>query len=196
MPPLAMTLVVEGDSDEAVARRILTCLGVHAGPVYGKRGKGHIDTQLRRYNQAARHAAWLVLRDQDNDGECPGQLQRHLLSSPSRHMCFRIAVREVESWLMGDRKAFARFLGIPLRLVPLSPELESDPKHRVIALARQSRHTDMRKDIPPRWAHTTVGPLYTSRMIEFAQIWDPLVASLVCPSLARCLAAIRRMSPT
>lgn len=54
-------------------------------------------------------------------------------------MCFRIAVREVEAWLLADAEQAAGFLAVPLARIPAEPETLPDPKATLIALAGRSR---------------------------------------------------------
>jgi hypothetical protein len=62
----------------------------------------------------------------------------------------------------------------------------------VVDLARRSRRRAIRDDFVPReGSGRRIGPLYTSRMIEFVEDmtagWRPDEAARLSPSLARCL---------
>jgi hypothetical protein len=197
---VALSAAVEGDVDEATVRRIADHLGVAIHAVYGKRGKPHLLQKLGAYNNAARFAPWLVLIDLNQDAKCAPPFRTRHLSDPARHMCFRVAVHEVESWLMADRRRLASFLGVPIARIPANPELDPDPKQTIVSLARNSRRATIRRDVAPRLGSgRTIGPLYTSRLIEFvtdAQAgWRPEIAAKACPSLARCLRALRDLAP-
>jgi hypothetical protein len=93
---------VEGFVDEAVMRRLLLYVGAIPGTVYGRQGKAYLKQHITRYNAAARHSAWVILIDLDNDAACAPTLQKTWLPSHAPHMCFRIAVRDVETWFRGD----------------------------------------------------------------------------------------------
>lgn len=111
-------------------------------------------------------------------------------------MRLRIAVREVEAWLLADRERFATFLGGAAGALPVSPEAEPDPKHSVVVVARRSKRRALREDIVPRpGSGRREGPGYASRMIEFVldkkRGWRPEVAALRAESLRRCITALQ-----
>ena len=90
------------------------------------------------------------------------------LPNPAAHMCFRIAVRAVEAWLLADRERIAQLLKITIAHVPQNPDELNDPKQQLINLARGSRLHTIRSDLAPReGSGRPVGPLYTARMIQF-----------------------------
>jgi hypothetical protein len=183
-----VSAVVEGDVDEAVLRRLIESAGAVAGPVYGKMGKDHVRRQIRGYNHAARLAPWLVLVDLDREADCAPTLRRAWLPDPAPQLCFRVAVRAVEAWLLSDRNNLGRFLGIAVARIPLQPEMEPDPKRTMVALAAGSRRREIRLDMAPRPASgRQVGPAYSSRLIEFVESsWNPEAAIERSDSLQRC----------
>ena len=91
---------VEGTVDEAVVRRLILHIGAEPGAMYGKNGKPHLRKHLKGYNEAARHTPWMVLVDLDHDADCAPPFRTEWLPSVAPYMCFRIAVREVEAWLL------------------------------------------------------------------------------------------------
>jgi hypothetical protein len=190
----SVTVAVEGDIDAAVARRILTELGFPLGPIHGRQGKGQLDKGLRGYNNAARYAHWLVIRDLDQDAECAPGLVKRLMPASSAYMCLRVAVRQIEAWLLADRSGIAAWLQVPLEIVPEDPETLRDAKAAVVQLAQRSRNRRLREDVVPAPnTSAKVGPGYTARIIEFAtNVWRPRVAAEVCESLAGCLKAVER----
>jgi hypothetical protein len=57
-----------------------------------------------------------------------------------QQLFFRVAVRETESWVMSDRKRFARFLGIKEVNMPSNPNELNDPKKFIFEMiGRHSR---------------------------------------------------------
>lgn len=193
---------MEGVLDEVVLRRLGEHTGICVGSVYGKKGKRYLQGKIANYNQAARFSSWVVLVDLDGDFECAPSLRAHWLPSPARYMCFRVAVREVESWLLADRASIAQFLGISQRKVPISVDDLDDPKQTLIGLARASRRSAIREDMAPRQgSDASIGPAYTSRMMEFVSAqgeprWRPSLAAEVSPSLSRCIDALAQLCGT
>jgi len=184
---IVINAAVEGDLDEAVLRRLVLEAGAVLGLIYGKKGRENLELRLRGFNHAAQINRWVVLVDLDRD-ECPVSLRGDWLPEPARLMCFRIAVRAVESWLLADREAMAGFLEIALSKVPHNPEAEFDPKRVLIDLARSSRSPEIRRDmVPHRESGRTVGPGYSSRMKDYTtNHWRPEVAAESSDSLRRC----------
>jgi hypothetical protein len=199
--PCFVSAAVEGSLDEAVVRRLLAEVGAYVGPVYGKKGKGHLQQRINGYNSAARYSPWIVLIDLDHDADCAPPLRASWLPDPSENMCFRVAVREVEAWLLADRDRIAHFLSVAKARVPIEPEAEEHPKNVIVNLAASSRRRDIREDIVPRrGSGGAVGPAYTSRLIEYVQDqqsgWRPQVAADHSESLRRCIACLRELVET
>jgi hypothetical protein len=193
--PLVVTVAIEGPGDVPLVERLLETVGLDVGNVYVLGGKATLDRRLAGFNHAARHAQWLVLRDLDSDAACAPELKAELLPTPGAHMCFRIAVRAAEAWLLADRERIAPFLGIPRERVSAAPESLDDPKQAVVNLARRSRFRAIRADmVPATGTSARVGPGYTSRIVEFARDhWRPKVAARHSPSLAACVRSLERL---
>ena len=199
-----VSAAVGGLLDEAVVRRLLESAGAAVGAVYGKNGKQALLERIAGYNHAARYQPWLVLLDLNSDGECAPPVRSQWLPHPADLMCFRIAVREVEAWLLADRERIATVIGVRRALIPGNPEQLADPKQALVNLARQSRRRAICKDIVPRpGSGRDVGPGYVSQMVEFVvRHWSPDEASQAAPSLrrardnlARIICAARSMLP-
>lgn len=190
----AISAAVEGTLDEAVVRRLVRHAGARAGTVYGKNGKPFLKERIGGYNNAARHAPWIVLVDLDSESDCAPPLRAAWLPHPAAQMCFRVAVRAVEAWLMADAERLAAFIGVARRRIPADPEREEHPKRAMVNLARSSRRRDVRQDMVPReGSGRTVGPAYTSRLVEYAtDRWRPDVAARRADSLRRAVACVRR----
>ena len=183
-----ISCAVEGSLDEAVLVRLIRDVGGAPGPVYGRKGKALLRQKIQGYNNAARRTPWLVLVDLDHDAECAPPFRDEWLPRPSPNMCFRIAVKEIEAWLLADPGHLARFLGVPLSSVPRGSELLDYPKEVIVNLARRSRRREIREDMVPRQGSgLSIGPAYSSRLIEFSQtLWRLRVAERNADSLRRC----------
>lgn len=185
----SVTVAVEGAVDASVVRRLLEGVGAGEGPVHVARGKATLLSRLGGYNHAATRSPWLVLVDLDRDADCVPPFRQQWMPAPAAHMCFRVAVRMIESWLLADRERFARFLGVSAARLPREPDDVDDPKGTVVELARTSRRRDIREELVPRaGSGRRVGALYPSRLIEFVSgSWRPDEARGRSDSLDRCL---------
>lgn len=186
---------VEGPTDEAVVRRLIEHAGGVAGFVYGKKGKPEIKKNISGYNNAARHQPWIVVVDLDQDGGCAPEIIGEWLPAPARHLCFRFAIRAIESWLLADSATLARFLSVPQVKIPHDPDSLTDPKQILVNLARRSRKKSIRDDMVPReGSGRLVGPAYASRAIEFAKNhWRPAEATRHSDSLRRTIACLTKL---
>jgi hypothetical protein len=150
---------------------------------------------LPSFNYAARHRPWAVVIDLNTRHACAPALLGSVLPAPAALMCVRVAVRQVEAWLMADRERLARFLRVSIALVSQDPDELRNAKQAMVNLARRSRVGAIRADmVPEPGSGVSVGPAYASRIIEFAtddvEGWRPSVAEGRSPSLRRARAAL------
>lgn len=194
--PVYCSIAVEGDVDGKVAERLLEHVGARTAALYVTRGKDRLQAKLPGYNQAARFSPWLVLVDLNQKLDCAPLLRAAWLPSPAPHLCFRVAVRTLEAWLMADAQRLADFLGVPAGAVPRKPESELRPKETMVNLARRSRRREIREDMVPReGSGRPVGNAYSSRLVEFASgRWRPVVAARRSDSLRRCIRCVERLA--
>ena len=138
-----------------------------------------------------------MLTDQDVPSQCPPQLvQTWTKGERNIEFFLRVAVMEVESWVMADRKGFADFLSIPFNRIPEDTDVIPQPKEFLVSLARLSKKTRLRQDIVPLPGATSkVGPGYNSRLGEFVHSrWSPNQAASVSVSLQRTLVQLRNFA--
>ncbi len=193
--PVVISAAVEGGVDEAVARRLVRHVGGQPGAVYGKGGKPSVLNNLKGYNNAGRHSPWFVLVDLDRDRDCAPLARTEWLPQPAPRLCFRIAVRTVEAWLMADVETLASYLDIARNKVPADTESLESPKTTLVNLARRSRRRRIREDMAPRQdSGRQVGPAYESRIIEYVDTtWRPQIAARRADSLQRTIVCLRRL---
>ncbi len=190
---------MEGLVDEAVLRHRLKHVGAEPGTIYGKAGKQALLQRVGGYANAARFSPWVVLVDLDDDDECAPPFATTVLATIPAKMCLRVAVREIEAWLLADRERAAAFFGVRVAEIPQAPETVLQPKRAVVDIARRSRRRAIRDDMVPRAASgRIVGPAYTSRLIEFvsdeSRGWRPDIALTRSQSLTRAIACLERIA--
>lgn len=189
-------IAVEGDSDEGAVRSILREFGLSVRLTQGKSGKDGLLKKLPAYNKSAKHIPWFVLVDMDSADSCVVEKVNAWLRDPSDLMVFRVAVAELEAWLLADREAIADFLGVSKAKIPRNPDQISDPKQVIVNLARTSRRRDIREGLVPRpKSGIAVGPTYASDVRYFGdELWRPRIAALESPSLNRCLRRVEELA--
>jgi len=185
-----VNLVFEDDLSGVVLRRLLSEIrpGCQIGLNYRTGGKGNIKRKLMGFNNAAKGMSYLILVDLDTEYECPPSLLSDWFvynKHPNLH--FRIAVREVESWLLASRGAFSNYLGISKSEIPEISDHIQSPKELLLEIVSKSGKKSIREDIVPHIRTTAkVGPNYNHRLIEFVnQRWDYHEAIMCSESLSR-----------
>jgi len=160
------------------------------------RGKGKIKKQIGAYNNAAKYGYYFVIADLDTEYKCASSLiQDWLPGQRASQLLFRVAVHEVESWLLADRENFAAFFSVSKQLIPLNPDSETDPKRTVIALAKKSRKRDIREDIVPIDDYAAIGPGYNIQLQSFIQnVWNIDSARKNSQSLDRAVKSLEKMA--
>ena len=203
---ISINLAVEDDLSEHFLRTLLDQCGrsYEVGAVFGKQGYGFLKNKLRGFNNAANHQPYILLTDLDRR-PCATELIQDLFkcsvadypSRKGRNLLLFIAFREVETWLMADREAFASFLRIRVQEITSTPELIPDPKEYLIGLARKSKNRLIREDIVPLdGSLATKGPDYNGRLAEFLlSRWRMQVAVQNSPSLSRAVHVLQNFCP-
>ncbi len=196
---IPIQLAVEDDLGEAIMTKIFIESGRNyfITACYGKKGNTYLKQKIAGFNSAAKGSPFLVLTDLDNE-ECAVMLIEEWLHAPKHHnLLFRVAVREVESWILAHRAAFAKFLGIKQSLIPESIESIPNPKELLILLASKSRYRNLRESIVPAIGSTAKkGPDYNAVLSFFvSNNWSAFEASKHSNSLRRAMSEIQSFVP-
>ena len=106
---MTLYIVCEDQLSEAVMRKMVA--GSSSTLIkdivsLGKKGRGYIKKRINDFNNQ-NALPFFVLADLDKD-ECAPVLIKSWMRRPlQQNIVFRIAVREVESWLLADTKGFS-----------------------------------------------------------------------------------------
>lgn len=199
MDVIPVNLATEDELSEMTLRRLLLHAGrgYAIGNAYGRRGFGYLRNTINDWNRAARHLPFIVLTDLDQY-PCATALLDDWLSGPLHdNLLLRIAVREVESWLLADRANLAEFLHTQIKHLPTQPDLIPDSKAALIDAARRSRSKDIRERIVPRPGSTAKqGREYNACLAEFVFArWSIAAAAAHSLSLQRTVARLESFTP-
>jgi hypothetical protein len=198
MSPIPVNLATEDELSELTLYRLLEVIGGYAvGTPYRRGGFGYLRRTIRGWNSAAKGIPFIVLTDLDSY-RCPMELIDDWLKVPKHeNLIFRVAVREVESWLLADAANLAHFLGVRRSLIPDTPDLLHDPKRTLVELARKSHLGRIRTGIaPPRGSSAKQGPDYNGCLGEFVRkSWNVNDAMKYSPSLEKAVVRLSRFAP-
>lgn len=160
--------------------------------IVNARGYGQLKSGMTKFRNASHTLPHIVLTDLDRYPCPPALLADWKATGLPARMLLRIAVKEVEAWLLADRAGIADFLGVARSKVPHHPEKVADPKRCLINLARNGRKKRLAMEIVPEaGSPTAIGPLYNQRLSEFVDsTWCVEDARSLSPSLDRTLSRL------
>jgi hypothetical protein len=161
-------------------------------------GYSYIRRKISGFNNAAKVTPYLVLTDLDRNECAPALIKEWLPHRQHPNLLFRVAVREVENWVMADRSSFAKFLGIESKLIPQDIDQKvPKPKKFLLELTVRSRKKDIKYAILPRKGSTArVGPNYNDTLISFLRkYWRIQEAIKYSDSLKRMFRSLENFQP-
>lgn len=198
MIPIPVNLATEDELSETVLHRILSLMNRYAvGTAYRRGGFGYLRRTIHGWNNAARGIPFIVLTDLDTC-ECPRALINDWLPGDQHpNLLLRVAVRDVESWILADT-AFAAFLNVRHAERPVDCDTIPDPKSTIVELARNSRSKSIRERVVPRTGSTAKqGPDYNACLGSFVRDrWNVNAAAQRSRSLARAVARLATFTPS
>lgn len=191
-------VAAEDDLGVAIAGRLL---GEHSGLLLSKnfvgKGFGRIKRACTKYQKMAESGLPVLLLTDLDEARCPPALINAWLGAvPHQNFLFRICVREVETWLLGDIEGLTRAIGA--RTAPRCsehPESIGDPKGELLRLAASATGAARAGICPEPNSSATIGPSYNLVLGKFVrEKWRLDVASKRCPSLARARARVKDLA--
>jgi hypothetical protein len=191
-----MIIATEDNLSEVVARRLLKDFRPTVSVVasIGGKGKSYLQQRAGELNRTASTVPVLLLVDLDVPHPCPADtIARWLPQGVAAKMLFRVAVMEIESWLLADRRGCSNLLSIDPRRIPANTDSIANPKEFLVNLAAKSRTRIVREElVPTPNSLAKVGPGYTSRLASFANMsWDPTAA---CASSRSLLSLVSKLN--
>jgi hypothetical protein len=154
-------------------------------------GFGYLKTRLPDFIRSCNGGlSFLLLTDLDTS-PCPPELIDDWLGNTPKpeSLMLRVAVREVEAWVLADRSQFAGWLGIEETEVPVNPEISRDPKAVLLNLAKKSIKRELKEGLlPNKGAPSPIGLEYNDLLCNFVKTeWRLDEAIKTAPSLARAI---------
>lgn len=159
-------------------------------------GFGYLKSKILNFCQMAEHVPLLMLTDLDRLPCAPNLIsnwlgQRELPPG----LLLRVAVREVESWLLADHAAMGGFLGLSVDVLPNDPDRLNDPKQSLLTLAQRARRSVRDDLVVKKGTVASQGLGYNARLCKLVrQDWSPNLAAARSPSLARARLRLREFA--
>jgi hypothetical protein len=161
------------------------------------RGYGAIKSNCEAFLKMAKRGIYLFILTDLDTAECACSLIRSWFSIPKNddvvlppQCIFRVAVREVESWIIADHEAWASFIGIPATNFSTQPDQLEDPKRHLLNVIRRKGRKKIHREMLPQGA-AQIGPRYNEILCNFVESsWEPERAAKRSPSLERALQSL------
>ena len=195
----SVILAIEDELSEVISSKILKNFGVEIINVIRDSGNAYLQQKAPELNRSANGIDIFLLTDLNSSERCPVELINSWIKGPlNPRFLFRVAIMEVESWLMADRNSFANFLSIPVNRIPSNTDDILNPKEFLVSLARSSRKRRLRDELVPKSrARIPIGYGYNTRLSQFVrEHWNIERAAAVSPSLQRTLDRLHQATRT
>ena len=195
MMPVA--LAIEDDLSKAIGKRLLAELPTPVVPnlILQKGGFGYLKSRMNSWRELSQRQIVLVLTDLDRVA-CPVALSADWLGKTPRpaNLLLRIAVREVESWVLADHVAMRQLIGSKGPLPPQPDDLP-DPKQHFLKLAKLAPRPIRQDLVKESGAVASQGMGYNACLTAWVQSdWNPERASERSPSLARTRRRLKELA--
>ena len=195
----SVDLATEDQLTEAVGLRLLAEWKDRLSPGLRLRkgGNGYLQSRIRSFAEIARRGPVLVITDLDRL-PCVTDLRKRWLSGMKAPagLILRVAVREIEAWILADSEAIRELLGRRAAdRLPPNPDLVPDPKKLLLRLA-SSAPRDVRDDLRRETNGVALQNLgYNARLCSFvANTWSPARAAQRSESLRRARERLRALA--
>lgn len=191
-------IAAEDALSEAVAERIIRDAHIDFQIVsrIGRKGNAYLKSRTPEFVKLARHLPVLLITDLDMI-TCPVALIDSWFTGRTlpEKLLFRIAVREIEAWILADKRGFSKFSGIPLEKITDQPESLVDPKQTLLNLVRRFGYKEIKQELLPRRNSTAkIGIGYNDILCHFTkQHWSINAAAKHSESLMRACERIRQI---
>lgn len=198
---ISINIAVEDDLSHAVLAEMLkqTRRGFEVAVCYKQNGYGYLKRNLPAFLRASSIKPFIILADLDVN-PCATTLADLWLGQPAnlpQTALFRVAVREVESWVLADPKSLSGFMGVREKEFPANPDQLEDPKNFIVEVARKSRYSTIQNSmVPAAGSRANVGPYFTRTLMQFVRNhWEAARAQSHSDSFRRAWNAVNNFKP-
>lgn len=184
-----IVIATEDILSESVAKRLVaeTRSRFVVANALRRNGAGYLRSRFRSFCDIARRTPVLLIADLDTTA-CPSAL----IDTWSRRdaipdqLLFRIAVRQIESWILADREGIAKFLSVRVANIPKAPDALGNAKHSLLRVAQKAPRSIRDDLVAERNAIAAQGLGYNDLLSKFVRTtWNPRNAASRSGSLDR-----------
>lgn len=166
--PIPLNLVFEDEISEFVMLKLTDkAKKFFISNSYSEGGFGYIRKNINGFNKAAKGCPFFVLTDLDTRDCAPNLIAAWLKEPQHENLIFRVAVKEVEAWLLADIEGFSKYIGVSASNFSDAVEKINDPKAELMRLVKKCKRRDIKEDILPKDEFARVGPNYNGRLADF-----------------------------
>lgn len=191
----SIAIATEDELSEAVALKLVAVFADTHNVTHKLRkgGFGYLKSKMHNWRQMAERNLMLIITDLDQ-AVCPIALVQDWTSnqvSPQK-LLLRVAVREIEAWVLADHEAMRELIG-PKGVLPPQPDNLPDPKQALLRLSKAAPKA-IREDLlrVREDAGLAQGLGYNARLIPWVELsWCPERAADRSPSLARTITRLK-----
>ena len=193
-----VALGTEDELSEAIGRRLLgeADQEIELSPILRRGGNGYLRSKMRSWREIATQQFVVLFTDLDAT-ECPPTLLRDWLGNGRRpeKLLIRVAVREIESWLLADHVAMRELLGRKA-ILPTNPDSIHEPKEHLLRLVERYAGRNVKDDLLVKTGVVASQGLgYNARLSALvASVWNPARAAERSESLRRARVRLSQLA--
>jgi len=193
---IRIVLATEDQLSEEVGLRLASEAGLVVGMCLRKDGNGYLRKRIPNFCEMALQQPVFLITDLDQTS-CPTKLMKSWLGTKQRpaKLLFRVAVREIESWLLADHEGMRELLGPKAPKLPNQPDALADPKEALLNLAQRATRSVRDDLVATTGSVASQGLGYNARLGAWIRDhWKPARAADRSPSLAKARNRLRELT--
>lgn len=161
-----------------------------------KNGFGYLKSKFPNFCNLAKNMPVVLITDLDHCPCAPSLIEKWKKEEALPYnLIFRVAIREIESWILADRDGFSDFLKISKSLIPIAPDQLSNPKATLLSLAQKAPRNLKDGLVAKKGTLAIQGVEYNLILSHFVnQLWNPLKAADNSDSLNRAVKRIKEFA--
>lgn len=192
-----ITIATEDELSEAVGVRLVTEIlpGFEIAQMLGRRGNGYLKAKCQSFNQMAIRHPVLLITDLDNR-LCAKSLIDSWFGNLNINvnLKFRVAVREMEAWLLADHHGMRELLGRGGNNIAPNPDGIQNPKEYLLERAKRAPSEIKNDLVRARGSAAVQGLGYNARLSEFVRTtWSLEQASQRSESLVKAVERLKEL---